>query len=415
MAHPPRGTPGFGDRLRIRDVIAEVVRPEARQITLTPVRAPRGGRVAAPKLVVEPPVELVSPGTNRVAKIHKISLFTATTKMRCGSFSLPAGPPKMGGTCPAAGLKPEATHASDWICYGCYATTGNYVFTSVQTVQALRKEWVRRTMAEGSFVDLISWALAQYLASPRHAAIPLPGNRVARVALDPRYFRIHDSGDFSWLGPAYALAWAEIARRMPKVRFWAPTRDWVFDRMLPSLRAAPSNLSIRPSALYVDEKPPAVEGLGAGTTVAFGATRGVWDCPAYAADEHSCETGINPAGKKGCRVCWIHPEREVNYRPHGGISETKLVQLRVKKNPSPPFQVSLDELYDRFEREARAPRRNPAGSTGEAPRIFEAWLAANHMPPSTYGEVDWVRMLDRHGLRDLDAQAEYLERIAEWG
>ena len=396
----------FGSRLAVRNDIAKHAGVQRRTLSVD-IRGPKGRGVAQPKITISPPIELHSPNGGRPLKLGRVSVFTATTKMRCSSFSLPAGPPSMGGTCPAAGTMPSGADPSSWICGGCYATTGNYRFASVQLVQAIRKEWVARLMRLGmnDFVDAISWALAQMLSSPRTAMIALPGDRKARVELDRRFFRIHDSGDFSWLGNDYIMAWAHVAKRFPEVSFWAPTRDWIFKAKLPALREAARiapNLSIRPSALYVDEKPPSVPGLSGGTSVAFAEPKSVWDCPAYAAEEHSCATGINPRGGTGCRVCWVDQKRPVNYKPHGTITE-KLVQVRVRKNPA--YKLPLEEMFGEF----RASRGH-----AESRSMFAAWLAEQNVPPSSFSEDEWLRFLLKLGL-SYDQAVTYLEATDEWG
>lgn len=403
MRSPPlsKAHHAFGDRLKSREQMApELDAP--RSITLDlrrPVPRQGGLSVRAPKLLLDPPLPL--PG--RKIAMSRIALFTATTKMRCGSFSLPAGPPSIGGTCPASAIKPAAGHESEWICRGCYATTGNYVFASVQAVQALRRDWVSNALREGTFVDQMSWAMAQFLTSPRTASIDLPGGKgKARVELSRSYFRIHDAGDFSWAGPEYVHAWAVVASRFPSVIFWAPTRDWVFPKMMPSLKHVPRNLVIRPSALYLGGAAPQVGGLAAGTTVSFNEAGGVWDCPAYAHEEHSCESAH-------CRTCWTHPGTEVNYKPHGTIKQPQLVPLRVRKNPG-PWIPTLGAMLASYRQTVR---RNP--SVGESQKLFPAWMAAKGVPPSAYTERDWDALLARNGMTDVDDQAEYLESIAEWG
>lgn len=357
----------------------------------------RSLRLVIPAGAAEPYVEVLPPlqlaGTT--SDIGRARLFTSTTKMRCASFSLPAGPPKIGGTCPAA-AKGKPGDAG-FVCFGCYATAGNYLLPSVQASQRVRLAWVRRALDEGAFVDEMVAALAVLLSRPRRASMLAPPG-TPPAFLNLRYFRIHDSGDFSWYPRmAYAEAWAAIARRFPAVQFWAPTRDWVFAGTVKALAGRPANLVVRPSALRVNDPPPVVPGLDAGTTVdprAFTAAK-VHDCPAYRSAEHSCESAQ-------CRVCWDHPDVPVNYAPHGAISASDLVTLRT----NPARRASLGAMFADFS----STRANaPAGELG-----FGAYLAERGIDTSRFTEEDWRGFLDARGIHDPEEQSAMLESLAEW-
>lgn len=148
----------------------------------------------------------------------------------------------------------------------------------------------------------------------------------------PKYFRIHDSGDF--FNAVYATAWGEVAKLLPQIKFWAPTRRWqthcgkksegavvtdagtVFkiltdqDRILLAIKAlaALPNVTVRPSALDFDQDGPDVEGLaaGSGSVTYDGGTHLM--CPA-SLNSSSCE-------EEECRNCWDRPEYEVYYLKH---------------------------------------------------------------------------------------------------
>jgi hypothetical protein len=267
-----------------------------------------------------------------VKNITGVSFFTWTSKMSAPSFSLPAGPMNVGGTCPAAVRQAveksgqyKVVHepipaAAQYTCDKCYAGKSNYLlYKMVSIAQTVRRLWVDRWLRHG-------WtSLAQRLTEAI-ASLQDPGVEevLKRKAVSNRYFRIHDAGDLHT--PDYYLAWRETAFNLPDVRFWAPTRQWVFDkwRRLFENYPAPENLSLRPSSLFFGARPPVVPGMDAGTTAAEG-TRDqwynfggmeVWNCPAYAADEHSCATAQNPDGGTECRTCWVHKGTPVNYLAH---------------------------------------------------------------------------------------------------
>lgn len=161
---------------------------------------------------------------------------------------------------------------------------------------------------------------------------------------EPGYFRIHDAGDV-WQHQ-YLATWIEVCTRLPRVRFWMPTRTWAVKKKLPAelLRQVPSNMTIRPSALHFREEAPPLAlmgslgyptarptgggGLSAGSGSTVGAIpRGAWECPAYrhwsagggalllasevgkgtsdtAGVGGTCIIARGRDGENGCRVCW---------------------------------------------------------------------------------------------------------------
>jgi len=210
------------------------------------------------------------------------TLLSQTTSMPGHSFSLPAR-----ASCPGAFLAPGS------ICAVCYADERHrYRWTSVQRTQAGRFAWTVGALATGTFVPVLVGAI---------------------TARADRYFRIHDSGDF--FHPVYAFAWRDIARALPEVRFWAPTRSWALaghrrpdtDPLLTALRvlAALPNVVLRPSALLLEDPPPAVPGLAAGSTVTVDRARVT--CP---------KSRTVPAHCGACRICWDAPELPVTHLRH---------------------------------------------------------------------------------------------------
>ncbi len=86
----------------------------------------------------------VSKMRGSASAISSYSLLTRTSKMSCFSFNLPAGPPSLGGTCPAsalgfmyltsddlvraqrAKLVDQEIDPASFICNGCFALKGQY-------------------------------------------------------------------------------------------------------------------------------------------------------------------------------------------------------------------------------------------------------------------------------------------------
>lgn len=248
------------------------------------------------------------------------SLFTWTSKMSCPSFSLPAGPMEQGGTCPASkasSIEREGSYekftpsisripeGQMFICDTCYAGKGRYLlYKSMSLGQVAKFRWVQKTLRSGTFVRRMTEAIASLL----HADIE---RVLAAKLVSNRFFRIHDSGDF--FSPEYYKGWVEVCHNLPQVKFWAPSRQWVYAkwRELFSNYPPPGNLSLRPSALFTSAPPPAIPGMAAGSTSIDGRMDApVWNCPAYEGDgDHSCAAA-------GCRVCWSAPRKPVNYLTH---------------------------------------------------------------------------------------------------
>lgn len=300
------------------------------------------------------PVKLNDPPWNRPS-LKTSTLLTWTSKMGAPSFSIPAGPPGYGGSCPGAmggqSIVPERQllRAKDrvaeilnkpvdiarCICQFCYAETGRYGTAMIQGVQVLSFLWAKQAVLDGgNFVEVMDWAV-------KHADYRLDGE--GRLPAEPthhpygRFFRIHDSGDF--FSRRYLQGWAEVARLNPDIGFWAPSRLWATNNWVTEVAEStgiPPNLAIRPSAYMVNDPTPQGLNLGAGWvdwSVVYAKevkpydTPGPhnapdaaynWDCQAYIVDDdlHNCRAAESPDGKIGCRTCWVMPETSVNYTLH---------------------------------------------------------------------------------------------------
>lgn len=84
-------------------------------------------------------------------------------------------------------------------CEGCYATTGNYCYSSVKRALAIRTIIIRTNL---------SWFT-------RCAMAQIEADKIKKC-------RIHASGDFDSL--EYLMAWKAIIRRYPDVKFWTYTK-----------------------------------------------------------------------------------------------------------------------------------------------------------------------------------------------
>lgn len=336
-----------------------------------------------------------NPATN--PSVRQYGLLSWTSKMNCPSWSIPAGVPQIGGTCPGAmagqSVMPEEarratekhvlkvlgqpTSLAKAICNRCYATGGQYSTGQVQFAQLLRHYWAVQALEAETFVPTMIYAVenANYrldggtIKEEREERDPETGEvrivaREQKLPPEPsgkRFFRIHDSGDF--FSPAYLEAWKQVARALPDITFWAPTRIWATSWGQAAVNGSakgssptPANLIIRPSAYDVEGPAPTAAQLGAGWaagTVVINVknnqgmsadreahvmrlehkptvrnptgTHGdyTWDCRAYATEDqgHTCRKAVAPpglggAGGKGCRACWVAPAEIVNYSLH---------------------------------------------------------------------------------------------------
>lgn len=208
-----------------------------------------------------------------------VKLLSNPSKMPGYSFGLPAG-----RSCPGA------VYGENSICGSCYAQKGMYAFSkNVAIAQQARYDWTLRSLmtADGR----ATWVTVMTAA-------------VTWATRKEPFFRIHDSGDM--FSPQYVNMWAEVARNLPEVHFWAPTRSYHYGnaRILVALQnlASLPNVAIRPSALHINVEAPVVDGLQAGSGVKVDG----WNCPA--------STQGNVCGS--CRACWTEKSTPIYYHLH---------------------------------------------------------------------------------------------------
>jgi len=278
-------------------------------------------------------------GSPYAKTIPSIPVFSDTSKMNAPSFSMLAGMPSAGGMCAAARLQFDDVRVP--ICWTCYALKGRYPQGNVLAVQIGRRAWTLRRLRARTAGVYSRNALAEDLIQSLYSYI-----EVHPRSIDPHYFRAHDSGDFGEHGEL-AEVWNEVARHFQrgdhKIRFWAPTREWLFLpseagqlglRPLPGLRDAfypesqgghrPENFVLRPSAFHHGDPPPQVPGLDAGTTCTMpdfynrpyprvprcqaGDRSSHCHCAAY--EKGNCCNDAN------CRTCWDYRHITVDYPYH---------------------------------------------------------------------------------------------------
>ena len=237
-------------------------------------------------------IEIKKKNTEKTDKERRSGLFTWTTKVHAPSWGLPAVE-----TCPAvrdvilAKDKGDARSIAKIMaavprkCLTCYAfNAGRYRGEDVKRAQGRRNDWFEGA-PEQEVVDTLVAAIEHSagiddkkcsfylkLASKCQFA-PAYQCPVDHTKIHPNYpdskgfFRLFDSGDFS--NPRAVRIWIKVARRLDRVRFWAPTTTWGRPDMIGPLRElhALPNVTVRPSARNADHAAPEIPGLGAGSAV----------------------------------------------------------------------------------------------------------------------------------------------------
>tara|TARA_E500000305_G_scaffold62708_1_gene50032 strand:- start:187 stop:861 length:675 start_codon:yes stop_codon:yes gene_type:complete len=207
-------------------------------------------------------------------------------QMQVGSLSNPSKMPGFGYSTPAKDCQTGSKLAKivNSICSICYAKKGRYVFPNVQNAMQYRLDSLNKIDWIDCMVELIS---------KKQSKLP-EGQR--------EFFRWHDSGDIQ--GVWHLEKIAEIARRLPEINFWLPTREYRFVREWLATATKPNNLQIRLSAYMIDGKPPTELANRLGLTTS-GVSQNGFNCPAPKQD--------NACGD--CRACWTSDEN-INYKSH---------------------------------------------------------------------------------------------------
>lgn len=207
---------------------------------------------------------------NKIATAVKISVTSKLDWIR--SWSLQAL-----DTCPGSIESPGVLVDA---CKGCYATTGNYVFSNVKAPREFNRiDWQR-----------MDWC----------------DDMVTELAKDT-HFRWFDSGDM------YSLALAEkmldVMQRTPWCKHWLPTRMHKFPKFALVLRAMAQlpNVMVRPSSdSIVGEFVPGLHG-----SVIVPDSRVNPDMVTL------CRAYENEGKCNGCRACYDKAVPVIAYPAHG--------------------------------------------------------------------------------------------------
>jgi len=159
-------------------------------------------------------------------------------------------------------------------CYNCYAMKGNYIYRDVKTSHANRLKGIESSL----------WVAAMVMMIERSGE---------------QWFRWHDSGDIQ--SAEHLQKIIDIARRLPNVRFWLPTREYQLVKSFN--KPIPRNLTIRISATKID-----------------GAAPTFWRTTSTVHNNKPATGYVCPAPTQGnkcndCRACWSKI-RNVSYHVH---------------------------------------------------------------------------------------------------
>ena len=163
------------------------------------------------------------------------------------------------------------------VCSKCYAFNGNYRYPAVKKAHKARLEALKHPQ----WIEAMTLLIGHYT------------NKA-----DP-YFRVHDSGDIQ--SPEHLLQWVQIARNLPWVKFWMPSKEikWV-KQAYKNISDFPENLVVRLSAPMIGQSAP--KSIQAFPTSTVAANAG-FECEAY-------KRG-NQCGS--CRACWMPKVGNVDY------------------------------------------------------------------------------------------------------
>lgn len=173
-------------------------------------------------------------------------------------------------------------------CSGCYALKGHYAKSTVTRAHAKRMGALVRALASPEAANRWVAAMVRLIGSTREP-----------------YFRWHDSGDLQSIDHLTLLG--RVARALPTVRFWLPTRereivaDWL------ATNRRPRNLIIRVSDGMIDQ--------GHRRTIPGTVTSGVHTSD-RARSGRTCPAPVQGNSCGDCRACWSPRIAHVSYHKH---------------------------------------------------------------------------------------------------
>lgn len=222
-------------------------------------------------------------------KANKITIKTSqTTKMPWESWDLPAWLCQTGS---------KLVKVKGSICHGCYALKGRYIFGSKKKADLARMEQIGGNLEE--------W---------QESFIAYFKGKLKRLKVEKRYFRWFTSGDLQSVDMLLAIV--NIARGVPEIKFWLPSKEHGILREYQALYGEfPDNLIVRASMFMVDQVPSSGLGLPTSTVISTPINADIRHenvCPASLKSFN----GESEAKCEDCRKCWDKGYKNVAYIYH---------------------------------------------------------------------------------------------------
>jgi len=198
--------------------------------------------------------------------------FSSPSKMPCYGYSIPAKYCKTGN---------KLRNVAGSVCSKCYCRKGRYVFPNVQN--ALERRYA--TLNKPLWVESMVMAI----------------NGMEKSG----YFRWHDSGDIQSIQHLENII--DVCKGTPKVIHWLPSKEYsLIGNFLRTGEVFPDNLTVRLSALMLDDNGPVTFAKKYGLVVAAASQDGKFNCMAPL-QEGKCVD---------CRKCWEKTCFQVTYKKH---------------------------------------------------------------------------------------------------
>ena len=208
---------------------------------------------------------------NTKEALELVGNLSAPSKMPCQSWSTSALRCITGA---------KLAKVKNSICSTCYAMRGNYRFPAVKNSHEKRFQ----SLSNPLWVEAMTKAIEGTESSG--------------------FFRWHDSGDIQSLFHLEQIA--QVAKNLPLIQFWIPTREYSFASQYVSKHGAfPANLTVRLSAYMIEGKAP-VELAKRLNLTTSGVSKIGFTCPS-SAQGNKCLS---------CRACWSKEVENVNYKKH---------------------------------------------------------------------------------------------------
>lgn len=221
--------------------------------------------------------------------LNVVAGLSKPSKMPGWGYSIPASTCKTGS---------KLRLIENSVCSKCYAHKGMYVFKNVQDALQRRYE----SLSDPNWLPAMIFIIQSKYDNYKRTL-----DRGNEPAMDCSYFRIHDSGDI--LSLKHLRMWVDVARNVPDVKFWLPTRETgIVRKFVNKGYRVPENMIIRISATRIGEPPQ------------------FWvDSPEriqYSSvdytnkDTLNCEASTRNGECGECRSCWDPEIKIVSYIEH---------------------------------------------------------------------------------------------------